>query len=140
MCQPPVSVRMPGVFVSQKRCAPLRGSRHALQPFADGTVPRTGEAEEQIDRDGPLAPLQGRNHLHAAAHPLCKAAKLTQEQVSARLQLRGDDVSHSIYSQIECGIHNVRVDELFALKQIFGVPYEDIFAPIEQELDDRSDL
>lgn len=71
---------------------------------------------------------------------LRKAAKLTQEQVAARLQLRGYDVSRSIYSQIECGIHNIRVDELIALKQIFGVSYEDFFAPIEQELDDRSDL
>lgn len=41
---------------------------------------------------------------------------------------------------MECGIHNIRVDELIALKQMFGVSYEDFFAPIEQELDDRSDL
>ena len=47
--------------------------------------------------------------------------------------LRGLDVSRSIYSQIECGIHNIRVDELIALKQIFGVSYDDFFAPLENE-------
>ena len=54
-----------------------------------------------------------------------------QEQVAAKLQLRGFDISRSIYSQIECGIHNIRVDELIALKQIFGVTYDDFFAPLE---------
>ena len=76
-----------------------------------------------------------RNH-HAFGvriRDLRKAAHLTQEQVAAKLQLRGFDMSRSIYSQIECGIHNIRVDELVALKQIFGVTYDDFFAPLEQE-------
>lgn len=62
-----------------------------------------------------------------------KVAHLTQEQVAAKLQLRGLDISRSIYSQIECGIHNIRVDELIALKQIFGVSYNDFFAPLEED-------
>ncbi len=76
-----------------------------------------------------------RNHhaFGARIRELRKAAHLTQEQVAAKLQLRGYDVSRSIYSQIECGIHNIRVDELVALKQIFGVTYDDFFAPLEQE-------
>ena len=69
----------------------------------------------------------------ARIRELRKAAHMTQEQVAARLQLRGLDVSRSIYSQIECGIHNIRVDELIALKQIFGVSYDDFFAPLENE-------
>lgn len=83
-----------------------------------------------------------RNHRAFGANirKLRNAARMTQEQVAAQLQLRGFDVSRSVYSQMECGIHNVRVDELIALKQIFGVSYEDFFAPIEQELADRSDL
>ena len=69
----------------------------------------------------------------ARIRELRKAAHMTQEQVAAKLQLRGLDVSRSIYSQIECGIHNIRVDELIALKQIFGVSYDDFFAPLENE-------
>ena len=69
----------------------------------------------------------------ARIRELRKAAHMTQEQVAAKLQLQGHDVSRSVYSQIECGIHNIRVNELIALKQIFGVTYDDFFAPLEQE-------
>jgi len=63
---------------------------------------------------------------------LRNAAQMTQDQVAAQLQLRGFDVSRSIYSQIECGIHNVRVGELIALKEIFRVSYDDFFVPLEE--------
>ena len=69
----------------------------------------------------------------ARIRELRNAAHMTQEQVAAKLQLRGFDISRSTYSQIECGIHNIRVDELIALKHIFGVTYDDFFAPLEQE-------
>ena len=36
------------------------------------------------------------------------AAGMTQEQVAAKLQLAGCDVSRSIYSQIECGSYSLR--------------------------------
>ncbi|MCQ2406360.1 MAG: hypothetical protein MJ067_04005 [Oscillospiraceae bacterium] len=38
--------------------------------------------------------------------------KLTQEQVAAKLQLMGPDMSRGTYSQIECGLkqHSSRVD------------------------------
>ena len=64
---------------------------------------------------------------------LRNAAHMTQDQVAAQLQLRGFDVSRSIYSQIECGIHNVRVGELIALKEIFRVSYDAFFAPLEEK-------
>ncbi len=76
-----------------------------------------------------------RNHrtFGARIRDLRKAAHMTQEQVAAKLQLRGFDMSRSIYSQIECGIHNIRVDELIALKQIFGITYDDFFVPLENK-------
>lgn len=76
-----------------------------------------------------------RNHraFGARIRDLRKAAQMTQEQVAAKLQLRGFDMSRSIYSQIECGIHNIRVDELIALKQIFGITYDDFFVPLEDK-------
>ena len=43
----------------------------------------------------------------------------TQEQVVAHLQLDGIEMSRSIYSQIECGIYNIRVSELIALSKLF---------------------
>ena len=64
---------------------------------------------------------------------LRNGAHLTQEQVAARLQLRGHDINRSIYSQIECGIHHIRVEELMALKEIFDVCYDDFFTPLEKK-------
>ncbi len=61
------------------------------------------------------------------------AAGLTQEQVAAKLQLHGFDISRSIYSQIECGLHGIRPEELVVLKKIFGVSYDDFFLALEEE-------
>lgn len=62
-----------------------------------------------------------------------KAAGLTQEQTAAKLQLRGHDISRSVYAQIECGMRNIHVEEIAALKQIFDVPYDAFFAGLESE-------
>lgn len=64
---------------------------------------------------------------------LRKSARLTQEEVAARLQLRGCDLSRSSYSQIECGTHGIRVEELVALRQIFNVSYDAFFTCLEEE-------
>ncbi len=56
-----------------------------------------------------------------------KSKKLTQEQVVAKMQLMGLDITRSIFSQIECGTYNIRVSELIALKQILDINYEDFF-------------
>jgi transcriptional regulator with XRE-family HTH domain len=58
---------------------------------------------------------------------LRKQAHLTQEQVVARLQLQGLEISRSSYSQIECGTYNIRVSELIALTELFNVDYNTIF-------------
>ena len=64
---------------------------------------------------------------------LRKAAGLTQEQTAAKLQLRGIDISRVVYAQIECGIRNIHIEELVALKQIFGASYDDFFIGFENE-------
>jgi len=46
---------------------------------------------------------------------------LTQEQTVAQMQLLGVDISRGTYSQIECGIVNIRVEDLLALREIFGI-------------------
>lgn len=60
-------------------------------------------------------------------------AGMTQEEVTAHLQLAGCDISRSIYAQIECGDYNIRVSEIVALKQIFKVDYNAFFAGLEDE-------
>ena len=57
--------------------------------------------------------------------------QMTQEQVVAQMQLRGCDISRSIYSQIERGTYNIRVSELIALKEIFRVEFNDFFSGLD---------
>jgi len=56
--------------------------------------------------------------------------ELTQDQVIAQLQLKGINISRSIYSQIETGIYNIKVNELVALKDIFHCTFDDFFLNI----------
>lgn len=53
--------------------------------------------------------------------------KLTQEQTVAKMQLLGIEISRGTYSQIECGISNIKVQELLALAEIFHVGIADFF-------------
>ena len=61
---------------------------------------------------------------------LRKQSHLTQEQVVARLQLQGIEISRSSYSQIECGTYNIRVSELVALACLFHTDYNSFFENI----------
>ncbi len=55
-------------------------------------------------------------------------AGYTQEQVITKLQLRGIDISRSIYSQIECGTYNIKISELIALSELYGTDYNAFFS------------
>lgn len=57
-------------------------------------------------------------------------SQLTQDQVTAKMQLMGLNISRSIYSQIEGGTYNIRVSELAAMKEIFNINYESFFEGI----------
>lgn len=61
---------------------------------------------------------------------LRKKSGFTQEQVIARLQLRGIEISRSSYSQIECGTYNIRVSELIALSELFQTDINSFFQNI----------
>ena len=58
-------------------------------------------------------------------------AGLTQEAVTAKLQILGCNVSRSAYSQIEGGTYSIRISELAALKEIFSISFEDFFRDIK---------
>jgi len=52
---------------------------------------------------------------------------LSQEQVSAQLQVRGHNVSRSMYSQMETGSYGIKISVLIALKGIFKTEYGEFF-------------
>jgi len=58
---------------------------------------------------------------------LRRANRLTQEQVVAKMQLMGLNISKSTYAKLETNRMNIRVSELAALRMIFGVEYGDFF-------------
>lgn len=52
---------------------------------------------------------------------------LTQDETIAKLQLMGVEISRSTYAKIETNRINIRVSELIALSQIFGVDFNFFF-------------
>ena len=58
---------------------------------------------------------------------LRERAGLTQEQVAARLQLGGCDITRSAVAKIEVGQRHLYPDEIMLLKEILGASYEEIF-------------
>ena len=58
---------------------------------------------------------------------LRKKAGLSQEQLSAQLQVRGCDITRSALAKIEVGQRHIYPDEIRLLHLILQIPYEDIF-------------
>ena len=54
-------------------------------------------------------------------------AGLTQEQVAARLQIGGCDITRSAVAKIEVGQRHLYPDEILLLKKILKTNYEAIF-------------
>ncbi|MFI3249864.1 MAG: helix-turn-helix transcriptional regulator [Eubacteriales bacterium] len=52
------------------------------------------------------------------------AKGLTQEQVSAQMQVRGCDVTRSALAKIEVGQRHIYLDELKVLREILGTSFE----------------
>lgn len=59
---------------------------------------------------------------------LRRGASMTQDQVVARLQLMGLNISKSTYAKLETNRMNIRVSELVALREIFRAEFSDFFA------------
>ena len=53
--------------------------------------------------------------------------KLTQEELSARLQVRGCDITRSALAKIETGQRHLYPDEILTLKEAFDIPFDAIF-------------
>ena len=65
-------------------------------------------------------------------HNLRIRAGLSQEQVSAQLQLRGLNVGREIISQMELGKYSIRVSVLLALKEIYQAEFNEFFDNLAQ--------
>ena len=52
---------------------------------------------------------------------------LTQEQLAARLQVQGCDLTRSALAKIEVGQRNLYPDEIKALTEVLTVSYEQLF-------------
>lgn len=62
---------------------------------------------------------------------LRRGAGMTQDQVVAKLQLMGLNISKSTYAKLETNRMNIKVSELVALKEIFQAEYCDFFVGLE---------
>lgn len=58
---------------------------------------------------------------------LRERAGLTQEQVAAKLQLCGCDITRSAVAKIEVGQRHLYPDEIILLRDILSASYEEIF-------------
>jgi len=58
---------------------------------------------------------------------LRRGASMTQDQVVAKLQLMGLNISKSTYAKLETNRMNIRVSELVALREIFHAEFNDFF-------------
>lgn len=54
-------------------------------------------------------------------------ANLTQEQLSAKLQILNCDISRGTLAKIEAGIRHISVEEINAIKEVLDMKYEDFF-------------
>lgn len=63
------------------------------------------------------------NHIRA----IRQSKGLTQEQLSAKLQIVECDITRSALAKIEVGQRHIYPDELKALKVVLNISYEDLF-------------
>ncbi|MBQ4598708.1 MAG: helix-turn-helix transcriptional regulator [Clostridia bacterium] len=64
--------------------------------------------------------------LGARIRNLREKANMTQDTLSAKLQLHGCDITRSALAKIEVGQRHIYADEIRLIKEILGASYEDI--------------
>ena len=53
--------------------------------------------------------------------------KLSQEQISAQMQVRGCDITRSAFAKMEVGQRHIYPDELKIIKEILAVSFDELF-------------
>ena len=65
---------------------------------------------------------------------LREKSNLTQEMLSARLQIEGCDITRSAIAKIEVGQRHLYPDEIILIKKILKVSFDEIFDEEKQEI------
>lgn len=60
-----------------------------------------------------------------------ESKNMTQEQLSAKLQTMGCDITRSAVAKIEVGQRHIYPDELKCIKEIFNVTFDELFEKCE---------
>ncbi len=55
---------------------------------------------------------------------------MTQEQLAAQLQVNGCDITRSALAKIEVGQRHLYPDEIYILRDILRVSFEELFIPL----------
>ncbi|MBE6794824.1 MAG: helix-turn-helix transcriptional regulator [Ruminococcaceae bacterium] len=58
---------------------------------------------------------------------LREKAKMTQDELSAKMQVEGCDITRSALAKIEVGQRHLYPDEIIVIKEILKVSFDDIF-------------
>ena len=58
--------------------------------------------------------------------------KLTQDQVIAKMNLMGIQISKSTYAKLETNRMNIKVSELVSMKEIFECEFNDFFEELNE--------
>jgi len=58
---------------------------------------------------------------------LREGASMTQEQLSAKMQIAGCDMTRSAIAKIEVGQRHIYPDEIILIKEILNVDFDQIF-------------
>ena len=66
-------------------------------------------------------------HFGQNIRKLRESKKITQELLSAKLQVNGCDITRSAIAKIEVGQRHVYPDEIKLIKDILGVSYDEMF-------------
>ena len=52
---------------------------------------------------------------------------MTQEQITAKMQVEGCSISRTTYTKIELGVYPIRLSELEVLRKLYNVSYNELF-------------
>ena len=63
--------------------------------------------------------------------------KITQEELSAKLQVRGCDITRSALAKIEVGQRHIYPDEIRHFKEILNVEYDDLFNVLKEYVEPK---
>lgn len=87
----------------------------------------TAFAPVLVQKKGGIMNNEFEKKIGANIRKLRESAGMTQEQLSAKLQINGCDITRSAVAKIEVGQRHIYPDEIKLIKEILNVSFDDIF-------------